>query len=128
MAKSQEIEKRMAADMAKIMTMICVRNTRLENLHAGIVPTSNTGDFSDVMVVDADGNKIPWTDVSHFDDNEMRELIREIVNRLYTFHLKGNDPYFRKVINKWAPIAQKWDEPEIDDFYVQKQWEDKLQS
>ena len=122
MAMSQESEKRMAADMAKIMTMICVRNTRLENLHAGIVPTSNTGDFSDVMVVDADGNKIPWNDVSHFDDNEMRELIREIVNRLYTFHLKGNDPDFRNVINKWAPIAQKWDEPELDDFYVQKQW------
>ena len=120
---SQESEKKMAADMAKIMTMICVRNTRLENLHAGIVPTSNTGDFSDVMVVDAGGNKIPWNDVSHFDDNEMRELTREIVNRLYTFHLKGNDPDFRKLINKWAPIAQKWDEPELDDFYVQKQWE-----
>ena len=124
MAMSQESEKRMAADMAKIMTMICVRNTRLENLHAGIVPTSNTGDFSDVMVVDAGGNKIPWNDVSHFDDNEMRELIREIVNRFYTFHLKGNDPDFRKVINKWAPIAQKWDEPELDDFYVQKQCEE----
>jgi hypothetical protein len=124
MAMSQESEKRMAADMAKIMAMICVRNTRLENLHAGIVPTSNTGDFSDVMVVDADGNKIPWNDVSHFDDNEMRELIREIVNRFYTFHLKGNDPDFRKVINKWAPIAQKWDEPELDDFYVQKQCEE----
>ena len=105
--------------MAKIMTMICVRNTRLENLHAGIVPTSNTGDFSDVMVVDADGNKIPWNDVSHFDDNEMRELIREIVNRLYTFHLKGNDPDFSKLINKWAPIAQKWDEPEVDEFYLE---------
>jgi hypothetical protein len=120
---SQESEKKMAADMAKIMTMICVRNTRLENIHSGIVPTSNTGDFSDVMVVDADGNKIPWNDVSHFDDNEMRELTREIVNRLYTFHLKGNDPDFRKLINKWAPIAQKWDEPELDGFYVQKQRE-----
>ena len=123
MAMSQESEKRMAADMAKIMAMLCVRNTRLENIHTGIVPASNTGDFSDVMVVDADDNKIPWNDVSHFDDNEMRELIREIVNRLYTFHLKGNDPDFRKLINKWAPIAQKWDEPELDGFYVQKQWE-----
>ena len=123
MAMSQESEKRMAADMAKIMAMLCVRNTRLENIHTGIVPASNTGDFSDVMVVDADDNKIPWNDVSHFDDNEMRELIREIVNRLYTFHLKGNDPDFRKLINKWAPIAKKWDEPELDDFYVQKQWE-----
>lgn len=120
MAMSQDSEKRIAADMAKIMTMICVRSTRLENLHAGTVPISKAGDFSDVMVVDADDNKIPWNKVSHFDDKEMRELIREIVNRLYTFHLKGNDPDFQKVVEQWAPFTKRWDEPELDEFYVQK--------
>ena len=37
------------------------------------------------MVVDADGRRIPWPEVSRFDDDEMRYLMREIVNKIYTF-------------------------------------------
>jgi hypothetical protein len=125
MAMSEESEKRMAAQIAKIMALICLRNTKLEDLHSGRVPTTKTGDFSDVMVVDANGNKIPWNKVSRCNNDEMRDLMREIVNRLYTFHLKGNEPDFRKEVNKWASYAEKWDEPELDDFYVQKQWKEK---
>jgi len=88
-------EKRIAASLAKIMTMMCVRNTKLEDIHAGVVPVSKTGDYSDVMVVDADGRKLPWTEVSHFDDDAMCDLMRQIVNRLYTFQLKTDDPHFK---------------------------------
>ena len=42
-----EDEERIAADLAKIMAMICIRNSRLEDLHAGTVPTTRTGDYSD---------------------------------------------------------------------------------
>jgi hypothetical protein len=56
-------EQRVAAHLAKIMAMICVRNSSLEDLHAGQVPTTRTGDYSDVFVVDADGRRIPWPDV-----------------------------------------------------------------
>ena len=45
----------MVANLARIMAMMCVRNTKLEDLHAGVVPVSKTGDFSDVVVIDADG-------------------------------------------------------------------------
>ena len=31
-----EAEERIAADLAKIMAVICIRNTRLEDLHAGL--------------------------------------------------------------------------------------------
>jgi hypothetical protein len=111
-------EKRIATKLAKIMTVMCVRNTKLEDIHAGVVPVSKTGDFSDVMVVDADGRKIPWPEVSHFDDNAMRDLMRQIVNRLYTFQLKTDDPYFQKLIDRWSPAAQKWDNPELDEFFM----------
>ena len=57
----------------------------LEDMHAGIVPVTRTGDFSDVTVVDADGRRIPWPEVSHFDDEAMRDLMRDIVDRLYVF-------------------------------------------
>lgn len=85
-------EKYIAAKLAKVMAMLCVRNTQLETLHAGLSPVTRTGDYSDVFVVDADGRRIPWTDVSHIDEDEMQDLMRDIVNRLYTFHLEADDP------------------------------------
>ena len=54
-------------------------------LHRGLSPITHTGDYSDVVVVDADGRRIPWPDMSRFDENEMRDLMREIVNKIYTF-------------------------------------------
>ena len=56
---SRKEEEQMAAMFAKAMAMICVRNTMLEGLHAGRVPVTKTGDFSDVFVVDADGQHMP---------------------------------------------------------------------
>ena len=107
-------EKRVAANLARIMAMLCVRNTRLETLHAGLTPVTRTGDYSDVFVTDADGRRIPWTDVSHVDEDEMRDLMRDIVNRLYTFHLEANNPKLQATIERWMGAAMKWDEPEID--------------
>ena len=83
-----------------------------------MVPVSKTGDFSDVTVVDADGQEIPWIEVSHFGDDAMRDLMRQIVNRLYTFQLKTDDPYFQKLIDRWSPAAQKWDDPELDKGFL----------
>jgi hypothetical protein len=109
-----EEEKRVAANLAKIMAMLCVRNTQLEGLHSGLTPVTRTGDYSDVFVIDAHGRRIPWTEVSHIDDAEMRELMRTIVNRLYTFHLEANDPKLQAQIERWMGVASKWDEPSLD--------------
>ena len=111
-------EKRIAAKLAKTMAMLCVRNTRLETIHAGRTPVTRTGDWSDVTVVDADGNRIPWTDVSHISDDQMRDLMRDIVNRLYTFHLCADEPGLQAEIEKWMAVAGKWDEPEIDQSMI----------
>ena len=113
-AMNRDDEKRMAAKLARIMGMLCVRNTHLETIHAGMSPITRTGDYSDVFVVDADGRRLPWTDVSHIDQDEMRDLMREIVNRLYTFHLCADDPKLQAQIERWMGIAGKWDGPEID--------------
>lgn len=107
-------EKRIAAKLAKTMAMLCVRNTHLETIHAGKTPVTRTGNWSDVTVVDADGNRIPWTDVSHISDDEMRDLMRDIVNRLYTFHLCADEPALQAEIEKWMAVVGKWDEPEVD--------------
>ena len=91
-----------------------VRNTALEDIHVGKAPVSRTGDYSDVMVVDAEGRRIPWPEVSHFDDDVMRDLMREIVDRLYAFHVMAGEPDFQAGIERWIPVALRWDEPKLD--------------
>lgn len=86
----------------------------LEDLHAGIVPITKTGDWSDVTVLDAGGNRILWCDVSRIDDEEMRSLMRDVVNRLYTFQLHAGNPALQAELEKWMSVAVKWDEPEVD--------------
>lgn len=113
-------EKHAAANLAKIMAMLCVRNTHLEIIHAGLSPVTKTGDYSDVFVVDAQGRSIPWTEVSRIDENEMRELMRDIVNRLYTFHLCADDPKLQATIERWMGAAARWDVPEIDTRMITK--------
>ena len=43
-AMRKDDKKRIAARLAKVLAMMCVRNTKLENLHAGLVPVTKTGD------------------------------------------------------------------------------------
>ncbi|KPQ04322.1 MAG: hypothetical protein HLUCCA12_16845 [Rhodobacteraceae bacterium HLUCCA12] len=111
---NEDDQKRIAAKLARIMAMLCVRNTQLETLHSGLMPVTRTGDYSDVFVEDANGRRIPWPEVSRIDETEMRELMQEIVNRLYTFHLEANDPKLRANIERWMGAATRWDKPEID--------------
>ncbi len=111
---NQDDERRIAARMAKTLAMMCVRNTGLETLHAGVVPVTYTGDYSDVRVIDADGREIAWNDASHLDDDQMRALMKEIVNRVYTFYISIDDEEFRDRVDRWARLADRWDEPDSD--------------
>ena len=70
--------------LAKYMVEQCFRNSVLENLHAGTVPDSKTGDYSDVVVRTPFG-EIPWRELSRFDDGEMKVLMLDVANRTYKF-------------------------------------------
>ena len=118
-------EKRIAAKMAKTLAMMCVRNTGLETLHAGVVPVTHTGDYSDVRVIDADGRELAWNDASHLDDDQMRALMKEIVNRVYTFYISIDDEEFRDRVDRWARLADRWDEPDDDIEFFRKFAEDE---
>ena len=111
-------EERIAARLAKLMAMICVRNTGIEELHAGTVPVTHTGDYSDVFITAADGHQIPWSDASHLDNDQMRSLLRQIVRWLYTFHLKADDAGFRDHLDRWLAVAERWDEPKLDEAFL----------
>lgn len=115
-----DLERQIAAVMAKAMALVCVRNTQLENLHAGLGVISHTGDYSDVTVTDATGRQIPWSDVSRISDDEMRELMREIVNRLYTFQLRVGEEEFRDYLDRQLNSTWNWDEPTLDKGLAKK--------
>jgi len=93
--------------LALALVETCVRNTQLENLHAGVVPRSAVGDFSDVTVITPYGD-IPWANLSRISDPEMKALMIEIVDRVFTFlqypeHLSA------------LGGAARWDKPKLDD-------------
>jgi hypothetical protein len=93
-------DEKQCAELAKTLTAMCVRNAEIENIHAGKALVSKTGDYSDVKIIDAEGNGVTWPDVSHISDEEMKILMKGIVNRLYTFFMQGDDPRLQTVHSK----------------------------
>jgi hypothetical protein len=68
--------------LAKYLAQHCFRNTMLEDLHAGITPNSQTGDYTDVVVQSPYG-EIPWPRLSRLSDDEMKALMIDVVNKTY---------------------------------------------
>ena len=114
-----EDEQALIASISKSMAMMCVRNTMLEDIHAGIEPvTDRTGDFTDVMVIDGNGREMPWPEVSRIGDQEMGRLMRQVVNRLYTYQAKVDDLHFLAMMDRALAEAWRWDEPELDEIIL----------
>src|SRR5262245_9065319 len=70
--------------LAKFVALHCFRNTRLEEFHAGRSPSTEAGDYSDVNVVTPFG-EIPWHKLSRLNDEEMKALMIDVVDRCYVF-------------------------------------------
>ena len=117
--------KQAQAEIAKLMAAACVRRGYLEKLHAGITPLTRSGDYSDVKIIDAEGREIPWNEVSHIDQEEMKTLMIGVVNRIYTFLSRTlfsatEDKAFHQALDRAAaPWTRTWDEPEyLPDFLM----------
>jgi len=101
--------------LAKYMVLECFRNSMLEDLHAGISPSSASGDYSDVNVSSPYG-VIPWPKVSRLNDDEMKRLMIDVVNRAYRFihtlfdENTGGELLFR--LAERDPLPQ-WSEPAL---------------
>jgi hypothetical protein len=68
--------------LAKYLVLQCFRNSMLEDLHAGTSPPSATGDRSDLSV-SSPYSVIPGPAVSRLNDDEMKRLIIDVVDRTY---------------------------------------------
>ena len=118
MAENASPDDRLASLLIRTMALTCFRNSALEDIHAGLTLVTKTGDYSDVTVIDADGRRIPWPEVSHFDNEAMRQLMRQVVDRLYTFEQLAHEPDFLDRIGPWMDVASRWDEPKLDQSFL----------
>ena len=82
---SETMALRGAGGAARMIGLLCVADSKLGEFGEGLSPVTRTGDYSDVVVVDADGRIIPWQRVARLDRTEMERTMREIVDRLYTY-------------------------------------------
>jgi hypothetical protein len=108
-----EIQKR----LAKYLVLQCFRNSVLEDLHAGTCPDSAAGDFSDVRVSSPYG-VIPWAKLSRLNDDEMKVLMIDVVNRTYRFiHTLLNENGCGALMLRLAERdpAPRWNEPTLSD-------------
>ena len=101
--------------LAKYIVQQCFRNSQLEDLHAGTGPSSETGDYSDVVVKTPFG-EIPWRKLSRFDDAEMKVLMQDVVNRTYRFiHKLFNEEQGGELLLRLAnrDLVPQWDNPTL---------------
>jgi hypothetical protein len=107
MTKDRDIgEEAWRAALTLAIVETGVRNSRLEELHTGVSPETAVGDYSDVKVVTPYG-EIPWARLSRLDDEEMKALMIEVVDRVYTL-LTHPEPFLRLM------GARAWNKPALD--------------
>jgi hypothetical protein len=89
----------------------------LEDLHAGTSPSSVSGDYADVTVTSPFG-LIPWPKVSRLNDDEMKRLMIDVVDRTYHFiHTLFDENAGGQVLLRLAerdPLPH-WNEPTLRD-------------
>ena len=114
------MNKNDARDLALGMATLCVRNTYLEDLHSGTTPHSKRKDFSDVNVVTPEGT-IPWNELSRINNDEMRRLMKEVINKIYSILLHMDDPQIVEQVKQYGHLfSVHWDEPEFMDLFKKK--------
>ncbi|MEO6240324.1 MAG: hypothetical protein ABIQ40_03285 [Bacteroidia bacterium] len=107
--------------IARYIAHYAVRNSILENFHAGTFPSSKRKDSSDVKVVTPYG-EIPWKDVSRISDVEMRKLMLDIeknIARVLTklpemLEAAGSLEKYYELLEQWGfgeGAGVSWDVP-----------------
>lgn len=89
----------------------------LEDLHAGTSPSSASGDYAGVTFSTPYG-VIPWPKVSRLNDDEMKRLMIDVVDRTYHFiHMLFDENTGGEVLLRLAerdPLPH-WNEPALSD-------------
>lgn len=106
-----EIERQALARATLALVETCVRNTKIEDWHAGREVVSPAGDFSDVKIV-SPAREIPYLEASRISDAEMKAWMIEVTNRVFTFLSFPDRPI-------QLGGAARWNTPKLDEKMAQ---------
>jgi hypothetical protein len=104
---TNETERRALQQMTLALVESCFRNSTLEDWHAGRDVVSPAGDFSDVKIVTPAG-EIPYLEASRISDAEMKALMQQVVDAVFTFLSYPEQPI------RLGGAAQ-WDKPKLNE-------------
>jgi hypothetical protein len=104
---TNETERRALQNMTLALVESCFRNSMLEDWHAGREVISPAGDFSDVKIVTPAG-EMPYLDASRISDEEMKALMQQVVDAVFTFLSYPEQPI------RLGGAAQ-WDKPKLNE-------------
>jgi hypothetical protein len=104
--------------LARYIACHGVRNSLLEDFHAGKVPRSETGDYTDVFVSTPYGD-IPWQKLSRISNKEMRALMLDVEKLIYKVletvpkleKMAGSPEKFEKLLAEFYKTGASWDNP-----------------
>lgn len=119
------LEIRARKKLTKRLVVNCMR-TPLEPLHAGHGPVSKTGDGSDITVTDAEGQTFTFDEISRISDAEMKELMKTVTDRVFTFLSHFEDAEFMEMMSGYDASTAKWDTPKIDQGMLKREYLRKL--
>jgi hypothetical protein len=108
----------MADKLAKMLACHGGRYSALAVLHAGTLPSSQTGDYTDVKVLSPYG-EIAWNRVGRISDEAMQPLMEESVDRLYTFLVLLLD---RGEPEHGLPQPKNWSAPQMQ-VEIARMWD-----
>ena len=112
MGNVNEAKKLELRRLSQLLAVMGVRNSELEDLHAGMIPSSKTGDYSDVKVVTPYG-EIAWSDLSRISEKEMRSLMLSVERKLEAALLtyESLDANERNAILNFIQSQRSYDRP-----------------
>jgi hypothetical protein len=100
-------ERRALQQMTLALVESCFRNSILEDWHAGREVISPAGDFSDVKIVTPAG-EIPYLEASRISQEEMKALMQQVVDAVFTFLSYPEQPIR-------LGGAARWDKPKLNE-------------
>lgn len=113
-------DEKLRKRLAKMLALQCFRNSKLEDHHGGVFPSSKTGDYTDVKVVTPYG-EIEWNQLSRISDEEMKELMIDVVDRTYLALTNLNNTQYKHLLTqalKEHDVEPGWQEPKIPEDVV----------
>ncbi len=117
------MKEKSAQLLALGIALNCVRNTSIENIHAGASPDAANNDYSNVFVA-TEKSQVPWDKASRITDVEMKAFMIEVTNKIYTVLMNLDDQEF---IQKFEDRARRstigWNKAEyLKDWFKKKKF------